>query len=100
MSAQAPTSSSGLACLVVDDLEGVLDPDVVAVAVAEAVGDRSSPALDQGRQLLEDAWRVVGVQALGPALRVGGHLLGRVAHDRAEVLADEGAGVAAGGRVV
>ena len=39
---------------------------------------------------------VLGMEMIGPALGIGGHLLRRVAHDRAEIFADEGAGVIAG----
>jgi hypothetical protein len=34
---------------------------------------------------------------IGPALGIGRHLLRRIAHDRAEVLADEGTGIIARG---
>ena len=86
-----------IAVFVVDDLEAVLDPDVMAVAMAEAIFDAAAAALDQAIHFLEHARRIVGVEMLGPAFRVGGHLLRRIAHDRAEVLADEGAAEIAGG---
>ena len=97
MSAQAPTSSSGLARVVVDDLEGVLDPDVVTVAMAEAVLDASTTPSDQRLHLTEGARRIVGMEMIRPAFGIGGHLLGRIAHDPTEILAHEGAGVIARG---
>ena len=73
----------------------------MAVAMAEAILDRSAASPDQRKHLAEGARRVVGMEALRPALRVGRHLLRRIAHDGAEIFADEGAGVIAGrlGRV-
>ena len=82
---------------VVDDPERVLDPDVMSVAMPEAVLDRSPSALDQRPHLLEHSGSVLGMEMAGPAFRIGGHLLRRIAHDRAEILADEGAGEIARG---
>ena len=69
--------------------------------MAEAILDRSAAPPDQRKHLAEGAPCVVGMQALRPALRVGGHLLRRIAHDSAEIFAYEGAGKVAGrlGRV-
>ena len=47
MSAHAPISFQRLAGVVADDLEGVLDPDVMPVAVAKAVRDGAAALLDQ-----------------------------------------------------
>jgi len=85
----------GLASLIPDHLEGVLNPNVVPVPVPETVGDRSAPLLHQRCHLGEYPRGVFGVQAFRPALGIGRHLLRRVPHNRFEVLADEGAGVAA-----
>ena len=82
----------GDARIVIDHLEGVLDPDVVPVAMAEAVLDGSAAPPDERNHLAESPPRVVGVKALGPTLGVRSHLLGRVAHDGAKIFADEGAG--------
>ncbi len=81
--------------VVIDDLEGVLDPDVMPVAMAEAILDGSAASPDQRKHLAEGARRVVGMKTLRPALRVGRHLLRRIAHDGAEIFAHEGAGVIA-----
>ena len=64
------------------------------VAMAEAVGDRPAPLLYQRHNLGEHTRGVFRMQQLGPALRVGRHLLWRVPHNRPKVLADEGAGIA------
>src|SRR5262249_41239494 len=77
--------------LVIDDLEGVLDSDVMAVAMPEAVLDRSASPLNQGVHLLKDSWGILGMKMLRPALRILGHLLRGIPHDRAEILADESA---------
>ena len=82
---------------VLDDLEAVLDPDVVAVAMAEAIFDAAAAAGDQRSHALEHADRVLRVEMVGPAFRIGGHLLRRIAHDGAEILAHEGAAEIAGG---
>ena len=82
--------------VVIDDLEGVLDPDVMPVAMAKAILDAAAAPADQRQHLAEGSRRVLGMEMIGPALRIGGHLLRRVAHDRAEIFAHEGAGIIAG----
>ena len=84
-----------MAGVVVDDLEGVLDPNVMPVAMAEAIFDAAAAAPDQREHLAEGPRSVIGVEMIGPALRVGGHLLRPISHDGAQILADEGAGVIA-----
>src|SRR6476659_4538178 len=81
-----------MAGLVVHDPEAVLNPDVMPVAMTEAVFDGSASLFDQRRHGFEHAFRIVGVQMVGPTLGIGRHFLRRIAHDRAQVLADEGAG--------
>src|SRR6476620_4262440 len=81
--------------IVIDDLEGILNPNVVAIAVAEAILDRSAAPADKGKHFAEGSRGIVGMKMVGPTLRVGGHLLRRIAHDRAEILADESAGIIA-----
>ena len=66
-------------------------------AMAEAILDRPAAALDQRPHLLEHSRRVLRMEMAGPAFRIGGHLLRRIAHDRPEILADEGAGEIARG---
>src|SRR5262249_62251698 len=63
----------------------------MSVAMPEAVFDRAAAALDQGSHFLEDSRRILGMKTVWPRLRIGGHLVGRVAHDGAEILAHEGA---------
>ena len=78
--------------LVFDDPEGILNPNVVPVAMAEAILDRSPAVLDQGWHFLEDSRCVLGMETVGPRLRISGHLLWRIAHDGAEIFTDESAG--------
>ena len=68
----------------------------MSVAMLEPVFDRSPAVLDQGTHFLEDSWRVLRVEMIRPASRVGSHLLRRIAHDGAEVFADESAAEIAG----
>ena len=93
MSAQAPTSSNRMARLVIDDLEGVLDPDVVAVTVPEAVCDGPSSPLRSAGASRQRPGCVVRMQHVGPALRIRRHFLRRIPHDRAEILGDKRARV-------
>src|SRR4029078_4293340 len=85
----------GMAGIVVDDLEGVLDTNVMPVTVGEAIFDAPAAAPDQREHFAEGPPSVIGVEMIGPALGVGGHLLRPISHDGAQVLADEGAGVVA-----
>src|SRR4029079_15822632 len=85
----------GTTLRIADHSERVLDPDVVAVAMAEAIFDGSFAFLDQWSHFLEHAFGVFGVQAHSPKILVLEHLPGRQAHDARDVLADEGAGVVA-----
>ena len=84
-----------MAGVVIDDLEGVLDPNVMPVAVPEAIFDGSAAAPDQRKHLAECPRSVIRVEMIGPALGVCGHLLRPISHDGAQILADEGAGVIA-----
>ena len=77
MSAQAPTSSKGWPASSRITLKELLDPNVVPVAMAEAVGDRPAPLLYQRHNLGEHTRGVFRMQQLGPALRIGRHLLRR-----------------------
>src|SRR4029078_134434 len=87
----------GMAGIVVDDLQGVLDPNVMPVTVAEAIFDAAAAAPDQREHFAEGPRSVIGVEMIGPALGVDGDLLRPISHDGAQVLAAEGAGVVAGG---
>jgi hypothetical protein len=82
-----------MARIVVDNLEGILDPDVVPVTMPKAVCDGPSSPFDQGKHLIENAGGVVRMEMIGPALRIRRHLLRRVPHDFAKVLGDECTGV-------
>ena len=62
---------------------------MVPVPVTEPVFDGPSPLLDQGRQFVEHSRRVVWMQTVRPALRIGGHLLRGEAHDRSNIFADK-----------
>src|SRR5262245_33731201 len=78
-----------MARFIVEHPESVLNPDVVPIAVPEAVFDRPSALFYQRTQFGEHAWRVVRVQTIGPAFRIGDHLLWGKAHDRLNILAHE-----------
>jgi hypothetical protein len=81
--------------VVFDHPEGVLDPDVMPVAVAEAVFQCPAPLFHERTHFAEDARSVLGVEAHGPEVFVFQHLPCREAHDAGDVLADESAGVVA-----
>ena len=68
----------------------------MTVPVPEAVLD-VPPPLYQRAHLLEYAGSILGMKMIGPRFRIGRHLLWRIAHDRVQVLADEGAGEITGG---
>ena len=91
-----PDDLLGLAVIVVGDGESVLDPDIVAVAMAEAVLEGAAALADQAIHLAEHPIGIVGMQALDPELLVVAHLPRRIGHDRIQILADEGAGIIAG----
>jgi hypothetical protein len=62
------------------------------VTMPEAVLEGPSATLDEGRHLVKDPRRILRMHMFGPALRIGGHLIRRIAHDRVEIFADIGAG--------
>jgi hypothetical protein len=64
----------------------------VPVPVLKPVFDDPSSLLDQRRQFVKHPRRVFWMQTVGPAFRIGDHLLWGKAHDRANILADERAG--------
>jgi len=84
---------------VLDHLEGVLDPNVVPVAMLKAVLDRSSSPLDQRAHFIENSCGILGMEVVGPAPLVSDHLSRRIAHDGLKIFADEGAGKIARGLV-
>ena len=88
-----PNDLQRTALLVPHHPEGVLDPDVMSVAMTEAIFDRASALFDQRTHLPEDALGIFWVQTDGPEILVLEHLPGGEAHDAGYVLADEGAGV-------
>ncbi len=90
-----PVVRKGL-CVAIDDFEGILNPDVVSVPVAKAVLDHSAAAVDERRDLVQNARRIIGMETVAPVLEIGNRLLGLIAHDRLDVLADEGAREIAG----
>ena len=57
-----------LAFVVADDLEGILNPDVVAPPMPEAVFGRPFSVLDQGSQVLVDPRSIFRMETLGPEL--------------------------------
>ncbi len=90
MLAHEPTTSSGLPVGVGDDLEGVLDPEVVAVAMAETVLDRAAAGLDQTRSTSANTCGASsGCRRDGQNFGILEHLPGGEAHDRVDVVADE-----------
>src|SRR4029077_17557717 len=84
-----------MAGVIVDDLEGVLDPNVMPVAVPEPIFDSSAAAPDHRKHLAERPRGVIRMEMIGPALGICGHLLRPISHDGAQILADEGAGIIA-----
>ena len=60
----------GIAGVVAERPEGVLDPDIVPVPVPEPVLDGAVTSFDQGGQFVEHSGGVLGVQPVGPALRI------------------------------
>ena len=84
-----------LAVVVVRDGERVLDPDVVAVAMAETIFEAAAALADQPLQFGEHAVGVLRMETLDPELLVVAHLPRRIGHDRVQILADEGAGIVA-----
>src|SRR5262249_31776053 len=78
--------------LVLDHLERILNPDVVAVAMLEAVFNRAATRLDEGAHFLEHSWCIFGVEVVRPAPLVANHVAWRKAHDHFEILADESTG--------
>ena len=85
-----------LTFVVVRDGESVLDPDVMSVPMAEAIFQRALALGYQAIHFREYSRGVFGMQALDPEFLVVAHLPGRVAHDRIQILADEGASIVAG----
>src|SRR5262249_2311447 len=83
------------ALVVLDDPECILDPNIMSVAVAEAVLQRPAALLNQRSHLAEYAGGVAGMKANSPEIFVFEHLPSREAHDAGDVLAHEGAGVVA-----
>ena len=63
-----------LAVIAVGDGEGVLDPDVVAVAMAEAVFECTMTLGDQALEFGEHPIGVVGMESLDPELLIVAHL--------------------------
>ena len=66
----------GTTLAVAHDVKGVLDPDVVPVAVAETIFDCSSALFYQGRHFSKDALGVLRMQPHGPEVLVLEHLPG------------------------
>jgi hypothetical protein len=90
-----------LARAVIDNLEGVLDPDVATLAPPEAVFQGPHSSFNQARTFVENSPGVFWMEVVGPALWIGRHLLRLIAHDRLEIFTDIGAGKISGslGRV-
>jgi hypothetical protein len=64
--------------------------------MAKTVLQGAAALADQPVHLGEHAASIVGMQALDPELFVVAHLPRRIAHDRIQIVADEGAGVITG----
>src|SRR5262249_4693719 len=84
-----------VACLVSDDSEGVLNPDIVPVSMTEAVLDRSEERRVGKECSFQNPRGVVRMKMVRPALRIGSHLNGRIANDVTKILADKCAGIVA-----
>src|SRR5262245_66433500 len=82
-----------MAILIIDNFERVLNPNVVPIAMAESIVERSPAFLYERRHLLDNPGRVIRVQMVRPALRIGSHLNGRVTHDVPKIVADKCAGI-------
>src|SRR5262245_4831432 len=78
-----------MARFVIEHPESILDPHVMAIPVPESIFDCPSSLFYQGTQFSEHPPRIVWVQTIGPAFRIGDHLLWGKAHDRLNVLAHE-----------
>jgi len=72
-----------------DDLEGILDPDVVPISVSKAVFGCSSPSFNERTHLFEDSLGIFWMEALGPELAIFEHLPLREAHNGIDVLANK-----------
>ena len=68
----------------------------MSVAMAKTVLQGAAPLADEPVHLGEHSASIVGMQALDPELFVVAHLPRRIAHDRIQIVANEGAGVIAG----
>src|SRR5262249_29605874 len=90
-----PDELKGTPGTVIDDRERVEDPDGTTLLATEAVFPGHFPSFDEARTFIENAPSVFWMEVVGPALRIGGHLLRRVSHDRLKILTDIGTGIVA-----
>ncbi len=84
-----------IAGFVVDDLERVLDPNVLTVAMAKAVLNGSASLFDERPHFFENPFRIVGMKPLRPEFVILEHFPFGKAHDGIDVLADERTAIAA-----
>ena len=84
-----------VACLVGDDSESVLDPDVVPVSMTKTILDRAASSFNQRTHFFQNPRGVFRMQMVRPAFRISSHLNGRIAHDVPKILADKCAGIVA-----
>src|SRR3974377_486827 len=93
--AQAPTDSCGFASIIWGYGEGVLDPDIVPVTMAEAIFESTVSLFDQAADFGENPASIVRMQCCDPELLFVAHLPRCVPHDRIQIVAHEGASIVA-----
>src|SRR5262245_5849382 len=81
------------------DLEGILDPDIVATPMPEAVFEGPSPFFYQRKHFLKHPLPILRMDTIGPEIRIFKHLPGGIPHNRVHILADERARVIAEGLI-
>ena len=92
-----PTTSSGVAARVADQVLLVADPAIGAVLLAEPVFGEMLTGLEQPRLLGLEGLEIVGMDVPPPEIGVLEIFVGAVAEQAVDVVADEGGGEIAAG---
>src|SRR5262249_25432386 len=82
-----------LAFVIARDRKGILNPNVVPVAMPKAVLQSPSALADQSIHVAENTRSILGMKPLNPEFLVVSHLPRGISHDRVQILADERAGI-------
>src|SRR5262245_39907218 len=85
--------------VVMHDLEGILDPEIVPSPMPEAVFDGPSSFFYQRIHFGEDPLGILRMETAGPELWIFKHLPRGIPHNRVHILADERARVIARGLI-